>query len=220
VISILDARPPLQAKNMDELLSQLILAARSEDLEGWMNILIVVIIAVFWAVAGILKARGKKPEQEEEQLAGEPTDRRPQDAKGLLKEMLQQPRRTRPMSPEPSRQYRRQVEQLRRKISYPQPTTQKKPMLLPTLESFEESKLPSLKPEAELGIEELPEFVSKPFKVLKDTGIPEESLVAEIAIEPLLDYEEPVELRRAILHYEILGRPLSLRGPSEQVIGF
>ena len=210
---------------MDELLSQLILAARSEDFEGWMNILIVVIIVVFWAVAGILKARGKKPEQEEEQLAGKPTDRRPQDAKGLQKEMLQQPRRTRPMSPEPSRQYRRQVEQMRRKISYPQPvaqqvTAKKKPMLLPTLEGLEETKLLELKPEAELVIEELPEFVSKPFKVLKDTGIPEESLVAEIAIEPLLDYEEPVELRRAILHYEILGRPLSLRGPSEQVIGF
>jgi hypothetical protein len=37
--------------------------------------------------------------------------------------------------------------------------------------------------------------------------------------EVLLDYADPDELRMAILHYEILGMPLSLRGPSGQIIG-
>lgn len=212
---------------MKELLAQLVLAARNDDVRSWMNILIVVILAVFWAVAGILKARAQKPEQEEEQeqMPRKPTGRRLQDAKGFLKEILQQPRRTRPMSSDQSRQYRRQVEQLRRKINHPRPivkptkTTQKKPILLSTLEALEESKLPRLKPEGQLGIDELPEPVSKTLKVSKDMFITEESLMSEIAIEPLLDYEEPEKLRRAILHYEILGKPLSLRGPGEHIIG-
>jgi hypothetical protein len=33
--------------------------------------------------------------------------------------------------------------------------------------------------------------------------------------ETLLDYADPEELRKAILHYEILGKPLSLRGQSD-----
>jgi hypothetical protein len=50
-------------------------------------------------------------------------------------------------------------------------------------------------------------------------GIPSETAQPKVAIEPLLDYDDTDELKRAILHYEILGRPLSLRGPSEQIIG-
>jgi hypothetical protein len=32
-------------------------------------------------------------------------------------------------------------------------------------------------------------------------------------------YEDPDELKRAILHYEILGKPLALRNPDESIIG-
>ena len=203
---------------MSYFFAQLILAARNDDVKSWMNILIVVILAVFWAVAGILKARAQKPEQEEEQLADKPTRRRPQDVKGFLKEILQQPRRTRPISSDQNRQYRRQVEQLRRKINHPKPivkpTLQQKPIFLSTLEALEESKLPKLKPEGQLGIDELAEPVSKTLKAPKEMVIPQESLVSETAIELLLDYEEPEKLRRAILHYEILGKPLSLREPT------
>ena len=45
--------------------------------------------------------------------------------------------------------------------------------------------------------------------------IPQEKYLSEI----LSDYENPENLRRAILHYEILGKPLSLREPGEHIIG-
>jgi hypothetical protein len=34
--------------------------------------------------------------------------------------------------------------------------------------------------------------------------------------EILSDYEDPEKLRRAILHYEILGKPMSLRKPTDK----
>ena len=210
---------------MNELLAKLIPAARNEDFKGWMNILIVVILAVFWAVGGILKARAKKPEQEEEQLAGKPTRRRPQAATGVQKELFQQGRSARAAAPVSGRQYRRQVEQLRRKVRRPQPVVQaitpKKPMPVLTSEALEEPGLPKLKPEVQPAIEELPELISKPLKKpeAKYTGIPAERPEAALAIEPLLDYADPEALRRAILHYEILGKPLSIRGPEEHIIG-
>ncbi|MFQ6036559.1 MAG: hypothetical protein ACE5NM_12040 [Sedimentisphaerales bacterium] len=201
--SILDARPLLQAKNMDELLAQLIQAARSDDVEGWMNILIVVIIAVFWAISGILKARAGKPEEEQEQLAGKPTPRQPPAARGLKEKLLQQARPTQPVRPAPAR-----------KIGYPQPvaqrvTAKKRPIRIPTVEALKEPKLPRPAPRVRPAVEELPQLISKPV----------ERPEPELAVESLLDYADPDELRRAILHYEILGKPLSLRGPGEQIIG-
>jgi len=198
---------------MNELLAQTILAARNEDIEGWMNILIVVVLAVFWAIGGILKARTKKPEQEQEQLAGKPTRRQPPADTGVQKELFQQSRDARAAVAASARQYRRQVEQLRRKVRHPRPFVQatipKKPMPVITSEAVEEPKLPALKPEVQPAVEELPQLISKPV----------ERPEPRLAIESLLDYADPDELRRAILHYEILGKPLSLRGPGEHVIG-
>ena len=55
------------------------------------------------------------------------------------------------------------------------------------------------------------------------TGLSQEDMAEAVESkylsEVLLDYVEPDELRMAILHYEILGRPLSLRDPSGQIIG-
>lgn len=36
----------------------------------------------------------------------------------------------------------------------------------------------------------------------------------------LIDSSDADALRRAILHYEILGKPLSLRDPSQQIADF
>jgi hypothetical protein len=35
----------------------------------------------------------------------------------------------------------------------------------------------------------------------------------------LSDYSDPDQLRRAILHYEILGKPMALREPPDSIIG-
>jgi hypothetical protein len=87
--------------------------------------------------------------------------------------------------------------------------------------------IPQFKPELqelpvlETRIEELPEFTSAALKELggRRAEVAAEVPEAEQLPEILSDYADPEELRRAILHYEILGRPLSLRDPSGQIIG-
>jgi hypothetical protein len=56
-------------------------------------------------------------------------------------------------------------------------------------------------------------------KVTAGVAAPAEIPRAKYLSEILSDYENPESLRRAILHYEILGKPLSLRDPSEHIIG-
>jgi len=173
---------------MNELLAQIVPAARnSNDDRGWMNILVLVLLAVFYGLGSILKAKSKKVEQQgEEQLPRKPARKPPGVARGLEKRFVQRPgRATGPAQ--------------RRKVMRPQPVVPRfaaeveEAIRLPTLEPLEVSKLSPL-------------------------GLPEEA--GEVVIEePLLDYADADELTRAILHYEILGRPLSLRGPGEQIIG-
>jgi len=87
----------------------------------------------------------------------------------------------------------------------PQPRPQLKPQL---------GELPALTAEMALAV---PETVKKLEE--KPTGITAETPQPKHLPELLLDYEDPEKLRRAILHYEILGKPLSLRDPSEHIIG-
>jgi hypothetical protein len=77
-------------------------------------------------------------------------------------------------------------------------------------------------------LEELPEFTAEmalaiPATVKKSevmrVAAPAETPLAKYLSEILSDYEDPEKLRRAILHYEILGKPLSLREPGEHIIG-
>jgi hypothetical protein len=191
---------------MNELFAQIL--ARNEDVENWMNILLVVIIAVFWALGGLLKARSRKVKGEsEEPQSDKPARKRPQTSTNLKKEFFKQLGFSHPAGPGSSRQYRRQIEQLRRRITRPRPTslsmgTEKKPISIPSKE--ERSKL-----------------TSEPVIELKDkdvVAIQQEMLGAAFAVKSLLDYTDPDELRRAILHYEILGKPLSLRNPGEHII--
>ena len=206
---------------MNCFLAQIILAARNGDGKNWINILVFVALAIFYAVGSIFKAKTSKAEQKgDEQLARKPARKPPEGTKGLQKQALEQLRR--PAGPPPRRQFRPQVQPPRRKVMRPRPAVQKPATKLEqeiefeTIEPLEALKLP---PSA--ALEEYKEPVIKPLKGLEDMriGIPSETAQPEAAIEPLLDYADTDELKRAILHYEILGRPLSLRGPSEQIIG-
>jgi len=75
--------------------------------------------------------------------------------------------------------------------------------------------------EIETSLEALPEYTGKTVKglVSKGKGMADKVPGSKYLSEVLLDYADPDELRMAILHYEILGRPLSLRDPSGQIIG-
>jgi len=206
---------------MNCFLAQITLAARNGDGKDWYQVLFVVALAIFYAVGSIIKAKTSKAEQKgDEQLARKPARKPPVGIKDLQKQPLERPRR--PAGPPPRREFRPQVQPPRRKVMRPRPAVQKPAIKLEqevefeTIEPLEALKLPPL-----AALKEYKEPVIKPLKGLEDmrTGIPSETAQPEAAIEPLLDYDDTDELKRAILHYEILGRPLSLRGPSEQIIG-
>jgi HrpA-like RNA helicase len=120
-----------------------------------------------------------------------------------------------------------QEQQAQRKLTRPQPAAQKVAIKtepatqIPALEPVEEAKLTRPAARVQTKFQELPDFTSKTVQKLKDMRIdaPSEIPQAKHLAEILLDYSDPDELKRAILHYEILGRPIALRGPSGSVIG-
>jgi len=222
-------------QDMNYLLTQIILAARNRDGKSWTNILFIVGLAIFWVISGILKARANKTKQKgEEQLPRKP-GLAPSDRAGVAKpkavrktpyEQVQRPTGRTPYRREPQPQ----IQPPRRKIARPQPVVQmfvaKKEQAAPlrTIELLEEPELPQPTPQVKPELpelQELPEFTSKTAKELGDmrVGMPAETARARYLAEILLDYADPDDLKRAILHYEILGRPLSLRDPSAHIIG-
>ena len=68
---------------------------------------------------------------------------------------------------------------------------------------------------------EYTEPIGKTVNRLQDKLVsePEQMPESEYLSELLTDYSDPDQLRRAILHYEILGKPLSMRDPSGDIIG-
>jgi len=178
---------------MVNLLAQPILAAR--DLEGWTNILFIVGLAAFYIIGSIIKIKTSK-KKEQEQPGRKPPEPTPVGGppRPLQKTPYQQARR--PVGPTPKSQPRPQVakpqaQPPRRKITRPQPVGR---------------KLPAKKAEQAIGLEAI-----EPLEALK--------LSPRYLSEILSDYDDPEKLRRAILHYEILGKPMALRDPSGHIIG-
>ncbi len=169
-----------------------------------MQLLIIVVLAAIYGVGGLLKARANKLERKQEEQLGRKPAPEPSEGTVAVKRLPARPdeQAQRPSPPMQRRQYRPQVRPPGRKIMRPQPSVQKfitkeEPAVWPeTLE-------PQLQPE------------------LKDIhiGIPSKTEQPETVIESLLGFDDPDLLRKAILHYEILGRPLSLRSPSEHIAG-
>jgi len=211
---------------MDSFLGQIILAARNGDADdtGWMNILFVVAIVIFYAIGNIIKARANKlGEQEEERPGCRPTDAAREKGEAVQRRAYEQAQR--PVGWPPHKiQPRPQAQPARGKI-VPRPVVQKlaakaEEAVLPAfLKPLEEPELSVPRPQFQPILEELPDLTSKPIKKLEERrlGLPARKEQAPPAVERLLDFEEPDELRRAILHYEILGKPLSLRQPSDRI---
>jgi hypothetical protein len=204
---------------MNYFLAQIIPAVQNRDVEDWTNILFIVVVAVLWAIGGIIKARANKTklEEDEEESARKPTERE----RGVQKQLFERPRR--PASPAPRKLYQPQVQQPSRKAVGPRLAVQKfvteaKEAVEPVLESLEVPK-PKLSvpiPQVQAKLQEVPDFTSKAIEKLKHkyASTAAETPQAKYLSEILLDYSDPDELRRAILHYEILGTPWALREPT------
>ncbi|MBA7660547.1 hypothetical protein ES703_68549 [subsurface metagenome] len=227
---------------MNYSLAQIILVAQSRDPGSWMNILVLVLVAAVYGLATILKAKKGKKEQEQEQVDEQQIrkpQRKPEGGMGLLEQFVREIQHA--VDPTQERESRPADQPAPKKIAHPQPTVRKyadeakqagrvqprtppakpkrpglelsipAPQVQPDFEEF---------PELQTGIEALPEYTSKTVEgLVGKRKVMAEFPKSKYLSEVLLDYADPDELRMAILHYEILGRPLSLRDPSGQIIG-
>lgn len=139
--------------------------AKNDNGGGWMQLLVFIVLGVFWVVGGILKAKSQKVEKEEEEGEEPP-----------------QPTTEGPRRPQ-RRTYRSIIQEMRGgKVVSQLP---KKIKIQPPQTSPDRERKP----------------ISAPLKVAK----------AEDSGEALFDFEMPQDWRKAILYYEILGKPLALR---------
>jgi hypothetical protein len=229
---------------MNVLLAQLVQLARGKDVEGWMDILVLVLVAAVYGLATILKSKkGKKAQEQSEEQQGRKPQRKPEGGRGLLEQFVREIQRAVEPTEGRERESRPAAQPAPKKVDRPQPApavrkyaaeakqvSRPKPIIPPAKPKRPglELSMPALQvqpgfeelPELQTGIEALPEFTGKTVEGLvgKRKGmaeVPESKYLSEA----LLDYADPDELRMAILHYEILGRPLALRGPAGQIIG-
>lgn len=213
---------------MNDLLLQIILARRNDEVEGWMQILVFIVLAAFWLIGGIIKAKANKSGTGSNgNLPRKPLRKPPVHSREAREQMLKQLERS-AGSGQGQRQQPRPAEQKpRMKFSDLQAAVRK--FAVEAEQAFQvnpKEPTPELKPAlAEPNVEtermELPEIPITSVKGLQDKRAlePEQMPESEYLSELLTDYADPEELRRAILHYEILGKPLSLRNPSEDSIG-
>lgn len=175
---------------MNVFLAQLILAARRNEGEngGWMQLLVFVIMAVIWAIGGIIKAKSKK--------------QNPEDDEQLEKTLAHRKRAG--QRPDWQIKYK-SVKPENHEYEEPELITQEEPLVVskPTIR-------PQLSLESQIEPFEDTELVGEPLKGI-DIDVSKKDMEQDELLESLFDFDDPEQLRRAILHYEVLGKPLSLR---------
>jgi hypothetical protein len=184
---------------MNYWLAQLILAARdsNEKDTGWMQILVFVILSVFYALGSIVKARANKTAPKgKEQIPRKPA-RKPTERTRDLQMLKQLWRPEKPVA-------KPQVQPTHRKVA--RPATARSAVTSP-----QPAGRAMLEPQMAMPQVAEPQVQPKLGKITAGVAAPAEIPRAEYLSEILSDYDDPEKLRRAILHYEILGKPLSLR---------
>lgn len=186
-----------------------ILAGQGDD--GWTNILYIVVLAVFWIVGGIIKATSKKPEAGRKQQSSSQPIRRPVPTKSSRPSAARPTTRTSPDRPRTDWQTARKA------------SAKPRSRLERLAAEFEKALEPYIS-----DIPSKPKSQPKPI-VRKPVDLPKDVRLGQMVVRPELpkttpetehlpelvfDYADPDELTKAILYYEILGPPISLRDMS------
>jgi len=214
-------------------LAQIIVIARGD--EGWMNILVLVVLAVVYGLGALIRSKGKKAEDQAQKQQTRKPQRKPSAGGGGLLEQLfreiqqaaegKPTRETRPSGQAARRQtgrpqaavgkYTAQTKQANRVQPITAPAKPKLSKPIPQVQT-DIDKLSEL----DTGIQTLPEISTKVVGLPgKRKRMPAEAAGSKYLSEVLADFTDPEDLRMAILHYEILCKPLALRDPSSVIIG-
>ncbi len=198
---------------MSNLLAQTVLAQRGTD--GWTNILFVVVMAAIWIVGGIIKAT-KAKSGDKQQPSRLPSRKPPAQSRGGQQQMPG--RAERPAGPtqrleQPSGATKRRttladLREAARKFAAEAEQAFQVQTTKPAPKQPERASRPQIQPETTPRIAPVVAPVKRPGDRQAATAqMPPTQHLSDL----LSDYANPDKLRRAILHYEILGPPLSLR---------
>jgi hypothetical protein len=246
---------------LDWILQSQLLA--QNDGEEWINILFIVVLAVFWLVGGLVKAAGarrnaaRKPQErrepvdperretwqqrlarkaeevqraaeehirkmQEQSEPGEETPERRRTDQGRVtvqtrrggEPVLVYERQNEGETPEQRQQRAARLHRARQETA-----RRREAQRLRAAERNLEAELPQIEPglgsmtDVSLGAS------SRPRPLTVDKSMPQRPQQASYA-ESIIDYSDVDALSKAILHYEILGKPVALRDQSENAAGF
>jgi hypothetical protein len=207
---------------MSGSLLQCVLAQRGDD-EGWTNLLFFVVVAVIYVVGAAVKAMKEKSgdEQQPRRASRSQTpqrgrvahqvSRRPQRPAGAATRSTQPPRRPQKRTTfadlrEAARRFAAEAE----RAFQPQETES-------TTKTASQPASPPARPPASPVRPEIKPIIEPVVPQIKGLSAKDKQLAnmraasAQQLSDLLADYSDPQTLRKAILHYEILGPPLSLR---------
>jgi hypothetical protein len=202
---------------VENLSQYIMLLAQRKDFDNWVNILFVVMLAIFWLVGGLVKTIGKKAQ--DRQKPGTKAQPKP-----LRRPEYFRQARSRKPPPVPSDGYPPSQPKLRRKpegavrprpSAYKPDESRQKPVYIPAvdlvLQPEKTTKVPHLR-------SDLPEHRQLSSQFIEQSDLPNAATLTQkpgfaAASLSFLDISNPQELRRAIMYYEIIGKPLALRGP-------
>ena len=208
-------------------LAQIIVIARGD--EGWMNILVLVVLAAVYGLGALIKAKSNKTDDQAQKQQTRKPQRKPSaGGRGILEQIFREiqqaaegkpTQETRPSSqttrqqtarPQAAvRKYAAETKQARQTQSISTPVKSK--LSKPTPQAQPDFEILS---ELDTGTQLLPEYTTNVVGLAgKRKLMPAQVAGSSYLSEVLSDYEDPDELKRAILHYEILGKPLALRDP-------
>ena len=184
-----------------------------------MQVLVIVAVTIVYGISAIVKSRANKAEEEKQQQQKGGTGA----AKKVRPQVQSQ--RIKRVGPEP---VAKRVELKREKAAgeakadyvKTQELSQPKRRIAPKIGKLLEFTGMAVEAVEEIvseTAEELPEVTGKTVRKLekKYAVVPKQKARLEKVEKPLIDFTERNILRSAILHYEILGKPLALRKPRE-----
>ncbi|MHC4757302.1 MAG: hypothetical protein ACYTE8_01465 [Planctomycetota bacterium] len=180
-----------------------VVAADPEDADGWVNILFIGAIIIFWVINFIrVRAKHSETKQTTGKSEEKPKTLHKSIVETLLKEVLGVPEEavSKPKPKQPSRRPSRLLEKK------PQQRTLKQAISLQSqsLGTIDEKVIPD---DDVFTQDVVQEVLNEPSKT-EETKV--EAFGGVFNLDDLLK-DGTGELRKAILYYEILGKPLSLR---------
>jgi hypothetical protein len=219
---------------MNYYLLQFCLAAQNDDFEKYMNILFLVVLAAFWLIGGIVKVKSEQAKRRKSKQPPRDSASRPsaasKDAGELILEKIlgsfipdsavkqrSVSQQTFKKPPDSLTDKPKHIPKSRAdKLALRQKMNQMRKQRLLSQKQSVEPKFDELTP-IDADIQKLPEFTAEAVKNIEPSYRKDQTTVTMSQYLP--DFSESDSLRKAILYYEVLGRPLSLRDSSDPFMG-